>query len=340
MDSRFRRRICHALIDEKSESFAVFTDPLARLTTYHHRDESTVLISRECKFIQTLKKRPAFDRIGWAELLCLNHLLGRRTLFENIESAPTGMLYTCRREGGDLKTSLTSLYTTNLDEKDAPGKSTKNYAAELVDLWMDKCRTWGTCAGTTKNVVSLSGGKDSRVVAGVLTKLGIPFVAATFNDAYGVANPDVVASEALAKAMNMDWRLFLLEKPTDRQNEFLVQTTDGINPVANAAVIPFLEIIVKEWGRGVKCTSGGWRRLHLSRSKAGRACQDDRRCHPGLLRLQPGCHAAGRSGRNHGPDAWYTCRGIAFAAPVLSGTRRDAKGDSLQRLRARPKLGL
>jgi asparagine synthase (glutamine-hydrolysing) len=245
-----------ALADPARQLVLVFTDPFARLPLYYYASDSLLLIARECKFVQQLKPRPAFDKLGWAEILTFSHLLGRRTLFEDVHSAPGGMLLRCQVDGNRLRTNVSSLYTFNFDEKDGEGKSVRQYASELVDLWADRCRPWGACPDVTHNVISLSGGKDSRVVAAIMAREKVSCVAASYLDAYGVAKADIAAAEQLAAALGIPWQLFKVEAPTRDQMEFLVRIMDGINPVANAKMLPYLERIVAEWGRSAVYITG------------------------------------------------------------------------------------
>jgi len=245
-----------ALADPPKRLVLVFTDPFGRLPLYYYASDSLLLLARECKFVQRLKPRPAFDRLGWAEILTFNHLLGRRTLFEDVRSAPGGMLLRCQVDGDRLRTDVSSLYTFNFDEKDAPCKTVRHYASDLVDLWADRCRPWGAHPDVTHNLISLSGGKDSRVVAAIMARENIPCVAASYLDANGAAKADVAAAEQLAAALNIPWRLFKVDAPTRDQMEFLVGIMDGINPVANAKMLPYLERIVSEWGRSAVYITG------------------------------------------------------------------------------------
>lgn len=245
-----------AIAEPAARNLFVFTDPFGRLPLYYYADDSCLLIARECKFVQKLKPRPAFDKLGWAEMLSLKHLLGRRTLFEDVRSAPGGMMLHARSGGGRICTAMSSLFTFNFEEKDTPGRNIRTYASDLVDLFRLRCRQWGSHPDATENVLSLSGGKDARVIAAAMAKEGVPCVAATYIDPYGTAAIDARVAEQLAAALGLPWRLFRLPAPTRAQTEFLVRIKDGLNPAANAKMLPYLEEIVTQWGRGAVYISG------------------------------------------------------------------------------------
>ncbi|MBX3395923.1 MAG: hypothetical protein KF841_11215 [Phycisphaerae bacterium] len=245
-----------AMFDSSGRTAAVFGDPLARLALFHHSADGAFLLARECKFVQRLKADPAFDRVGWAEILTFNHLLGRRTLYEGVRSGPTGALFVCHNDGTRVRARSTSLYMTNLDDKDPPGRSSTDYARELVDLWRERCGPWGQCAGVSRNVISLSGGKDSRIVAAILSDLKLPYTATTYIDVHRDASADAKCAEGLAHAIGFDWRLLKIPAPSQAQVDFLVRATDGINPVANARMLPYLEMIVGEFGRSAMYITG------------------------------------------------------------------------------------
>ncbi|MHC4609716.1 MAG: asparagine synthase-related protein [Planctomycetota bacterium] len=234
----------------------IFTDPMGRLPLYYYADDTCLLVARECKFIQQLKPRPGFDRIGWAEFLSLRHLVGRRTLFEDVHRAVGAVLLGGGIEHGRLHGSVTPLVRFNFDEKDTSGRSLPDYASELADMFGALCRQRGTHPDVTDNIVSLSGGKDSRVVAAVMAKEGIRCTAATYLDAHGVAKADVAVAEKVAAALGIPWHLFKLPPPSAAEMEFLVRAKDGLNAVANARMLPYLERIVARWGRSAVYISG------------------------------------------------------------------------------------
>lgn len=237
-----------AMLDPKAGRAIVFADPFTRLPLFWHQGAAGVIISRECDVVVRLSAVRQFDRLAWAQALVFRHLIGARTFWEGIDHAPGGAAFDVRLDGSRVKADLHTTYTSNFDEKDAPGKSADAYADELAALWAERCRPLASPALPGRRILSLSGGKDSRVVAGVFAREKIPCVAATYLDAHGVASADAMAAESLAAALNIPWRLYRLGQPSPDAEQFLLRALSGTNSIAHGSLLLFLEQLVTDWG--------------------------------------------------------------------------------------------
>lgn len=236
----------------------VFNDPFGRLPLYEFHNETLMLLSRECKFIQRLKPEAEFDRIGWAEFLWLGYPLGQRTLFKDVRHLEGGTLLHAVTSGGRVRTEISSLHTFNFDEVDPPGRPIQSYAVELADLLRTASRNIARHPEVSKNVISLSGGKDSRAVAFALAREGIPAVAVTCLDERGKADREVPVAQELAAALKLKWHLLRTPRPSRGEMDRLARMKDGLNAVDMAYMLSFLEQIVSRWGaRAVYLTGDG-----------------------------------------------------------------------------------
>lgn len=87
--------------------------------------------------------------------------------------------------------------------------SPESVGADLAEVYLDSARQWfgsgapsasGPPSGLASGIqVRMSGGIDSRVIVGVLQKLGIPFEAVTFGQPH---DPDPKVAAALARTLN------------------------------------------------------------------------------------------------------------------------------------------
>jgi len=244
------------IASSQKKELLVFTDPLGRLPLYYHASDSQLLLARECKFVQSLKPRPDYDRIGCAQAIWLGYPLGRRTLFQDVTRAPGAMLLHACFKSHPIRLKRSVLFTFNMDDKDTAPGSPARYASELVGIFESVCTNWGSHPDVRQNVVSLSGGHDSRAVAAGLSKVGAPCVAATYLDSGGRARHDASIAEKVAEAVGFDWQLLKTRVPTRHDAERLVRFKDGLNYIGMAYILSYLEQIVARWGRGAMYITG------------------------------------------------------------------------------------
>ena len=120
-------------VDKASGDAAVLNDSLARLPCYYHAGPDRILVSREYLFIAGLMPAKSFDRLGMAEYLLFSYPLGERTLIAGVSRMPPGsLLRIVAREG---RLSLTPIHTHNFEDKPHAGKTMRQNADALVDLF-------------------------------------------------------------------------------------------------------------------------------------------------------------------------------------------------------------
>jgi len=118
----------------------------------------------------------ALDPEGALDLLQLGHQLGDRTLETNVHRVPPGSVVEFSSGGSPAVHTVARIefseanWSTPLDA----------IAAEMEARLLDSIRLAASKIGSP--VVPLSGGMDSRVVVGLLKRLGIPCVTASFGD--------------------------------------------------------------------------------------------------------------------------------------------------------------
>ena len=233
-----------------------FTDPFGRLPLYFYADDACLLLAREAKVVQRLKPSPRFDRIGWAQTIWVGFPLAQRTLFEDVSRCPAAMLLSASAEGGRIRTQVRSLFTFRFDETDEPGRDIEDYAREVVASFTNVCRTWGRHPGFTRNVLSLSGGHDSRAIAGALTRAGIEYDTATLQDASGDNIANVPLAQEVARLLGVHWSLSKLKEPDQALMDRLVEMKDGLNYVGIADMVEYTEGMAATWGRKALCLTG------------------------------------------------------------------------------------
>ncbi len=149
------------------------------------------------------------DPAAVAAYLSFKHLLGDRTLVAGLRRAP--WMSDPDGEGGWTPRPLPSTGTR------APASD--EIAAELHDVLLEECREY--VDGTGRVGLLLSGGMDSRIVAGVLRQVqreagGAPDVTAF---TWGLPDTrDVIYARRVAEGFGWDWRHFELSSDLLRRN--------------------------------------------------------------------------------------------------------------------------
>lgn len=244
-------------VDPESPEVVVFTDPvLGRLPLYQYSDDTCLLMSRECKFIQKLKPNPTFDRLGVAEYLFMGHSIGNRTLYTGVSHHPGAMLLRSRVEEDAIRTRTCSLFTLNFEDKDTSHRSPREHARTLVDLFIPACRDIGASSEGSPRVLCLSGGKDSRATAAGLARAGVEFLAVSHRDSWKRHTRDSAIAEQIAEKLGVPWHLLELGAPGQRDMDRVTWMKDGLNDTGNARVLQFHDMIVDRWGSGALQLSG------------------------------------------------------------------------------------
>jgi hypothetical protein len=128
--------------------------------------------------------------------------------------------------------------------------------AALADIFRQACRDRADAAGGARNVVALSGGLDSRIVATGLHAASAAASAATFHDPCGQTADDVRVAEQLARVLGFDWHLFALRPFTGQDALRLLRMKGGCNYLLSAFMLTFLEAVKQHYGPEVVYWSG------------------------------------------------------------------------------------
>ncbi len=240
--------------DLKKQNLYIFNDALGRLPLYYYVDDKIIVLSREISFITPFVKEIVFDKETLAEYLLFSTPLEDRTLISNVRRLRSGTLMKVRGAKKDL--SFSPIHVFNLDEKRNKGKSVKENAVELKNIFLDACNDRVQSLRKSNIIVSLSGGLDSRAVALALKKIGASFLAATFIDCESRYAADAEIAKIVAEKLQIPWKLFQLPKARIREIEKLLQYKGGLNYVGMKFILNFFEGIKKEYGTNISYWTG------------------------------------------------------------------------------------
>lgn len=244
-----------AVVRPETDEAVVFSDPFGRLPVYYSVSESSLILSRAAKFVQAFDPAPTFDRLGCAQFLAFGLPLGDRTVLEGVKSFPDAGLLRAEVLQGRIRWSIRRLHRWNLDDEDRT-RTARQHAAEFSDLFVPACRRWGSHADSRGNLVSLSGGHDSRLVVAGLARSGAGVVAVTYRDPSGKREAEVSCARQVTQAIGAEWHCLDLPAPAESAYEELAWLKDGMNWASMAYILSYLMEIVRRWGPGWTYLSG------------------------------------------------------------------------------------
>ena len=185
-----------AMRQKRTGKWALINDPLGRLALYHYRHLQFDCLSREVGLVSRLADDPTPNPLGMGQYLLFGFPLGTRMLWKDVERLPPASLPLWEEGSG----SLYLMYLSRLDfSLKHQGRSVEEIVEEMVSLFESACRDRADGAGL--NLLSLSGGLDSRTVAAGLKNAGCDFQAATFGSETDPPSEDLKIAEQLAAGL-------------------------------------------------------------------------------------------------------------------------------------------
>ena len=238
--------------DKSSGRLGLLNDALGRLPLYYYHDDGTFAFSRELRYLVESVGAEEFDPLGVAQCLLFGYSLGERTLLGRASRLRPGTKLTFDPDDGVV--TRTALHRFDFERKAHANRSRERNAAELVDLFETACEKrsgWGS-----RDVISLSGGLDSRsVLAGYHTTETSATAATMASDAH-VPSSDVEIAQQLARALDFDWQLYQLDPPTGEDLDTIVKTKSGRVGLMTSFIIDFFRRLQSDYGAGMTYVTG------------------------------------------------------------------------------------
>lgn len=235
-------------VSKKTNEFFLLNDVLGRLPLYYFINEDTELIvSREIRLMSTLKEigylnGNIFDMNGIAQFLLFSHTIGKRTLLQNISRLEPATLLIIR---SNSSIEMHNLHVFNFQNKAYASNSIKRNVQSLVPLFTRACKN--RLDQNAKNLISLSGGLDSRAIAAVLHANKADCIAVTspepnWKPVAGNSSETNVA-EKLANQFNMEVQKYDIMTPRANDMLMLLKSKNGLVYLAHSFLPRFLEHI-------------------------------------------------------------------------------------------------
>lgn len=247
--------VIHNLTDKR---IAIFNDSLGRLALYSYQSDFGLIITREISFILNLSLPIKIDTMGIAQFLFFGYSLHTRTLYEKLKRVQPGTLFIVDAEKANIETMDVHKY--NLDNKFDELPDMEIILNDMENLF--RTASINRCEEGFENILSLSGGLDSRAVLAVLEKASINYKAYTFTKDDKSNQDDVNISEDLSKLFNIDWNLLQLGQAEQKDISFLLETKRGMNDLGNNFMVQFLrKLLDKEGNKLLYITGDGGHRV-------------------------------------------------------------------------------
>ena len=235
------------VLDKRTNNFFVMNDLLGRLPLYYcFKDKAELIISREIQFLSYLfhdsyENDNKFDMMGIAQFLLFSHTLGRRTLLTDISRLEAASILRVSKDNSKIE--VYNLHIFDFEDKTYAHDSINKNVQGLVPLFLEACKN--RVDQNAKNLISLSGGFDSRAVAASLHRSKILCYAVTspepsWRPVIGNLSETLIA-EKLADALNIEYENYGIMVPKATNLLTLIRIKNGLTYLGHGFLPCFLE---------------------------------------------------------------------------------------------------
>ncbi|MFZ6053485.1 hypothetical protein [Halocola ammonii] len=219
-----------------SKKSGVVNDVLGRLPIYSCAIEGDHILTRNADFPGKLKKL-TLDHQGAAESLTFGFTLGDRTVYQGVKRLAGGSYASVVGKELNFYRHKTTDYDLLLGSKPDPER-TANQATELFISALESRTRF-----CDNPLLALSGGLDSRALAGGFDALGIQYKAITYRDVAGSAERDVEVARLITNAHSQELTLVDLKNPEKRDFLELYDCKNGQSMLDMTFMVPFLRTL-------------------------------------------------------------------------------------------------
>lgn len=212
----------------------IFNDLFGRLPVYFAQSEGKTIISRDIASLRASVGDSEYDRFSVASTLIFGFVPGIKTLWKGINRlthASLMKLDTFTKQ----KISIQKIcdFTDRTENKEVK-------ISELLDLLTNA--TQNRIRNLPNPALSLSGGLDSRLIAGILDKNKLSAPTFTYQDDQGSANADIESVNEMIKMLRIqDQHTFIkLTNAGKSDQDELLLCKQGLNYLGMAFLVPYL----------------------------------------------------------------------------------------------------
>lgn len=213
----------------------IFNDLFGRLPVYYALTEGKIIVSRDIAAIRRASEKSDYDPFSVASTLIFGYVLGIKTLWKGIYRFPAASLLEMSTSSvEDIHIRSICSFSERSDNNDVT-------ASELLDLLSEAVQN--RIQRIPYPALSLSGGLDSRLIAGILAKNKVKIPIFTYQDEAGSVSADSVSVKEMIKILGIkNQHTFLkLSNPGKVELDELLQCKQGLNYLGMAFLVPYLK---------------------------------------------------------------------------------------------------
>lgn len=239
------------IYDKITKRISLLNDIFARLPIYYAKTPKGLIVSRNQISIVNILNKKNIDKFAVAELLLLGFFISNRTLIENISKFAPGSLLSIDVES--KKWQLSKVFRFNFDARKADKKNDYNKKIKnLVDLFNKSVRQ----RVDEINILGLSGGLDSRVIAASLSNQDIKTRYVSRVSSKNEERQDVSIAKKLAEILSVNHQVVTCSKPNEVLHNKLLALKLGLNDVGNLNNIAYEQELLSRFGNNFTYLTG------------------------------------------------------------------------------------
>jgi hypothetical protein len=215
--------------DATTGAVHIVNDRFSARPFYTLRSKEGVYFSSNLTFLLELAQTPYHpDVIGWLETCTASHTFGTRTTAQGIERLRPGTHLTISSE------AVTERQYWRLEHRPDTSLDPSKHSAEVFEAFRAGTELRARLVG--RGILALSGGLDSRLVAGALPR-DTNYSAFTFVDKAGAdSTPQTSAAAAVSAALGLRHHIEALPSRFTRPSE-VIALTGGMRPYQDMAIV-------------------------------------------------------------------------------------------------------
>jgi asparagine synthase (glutamine-hydrolysing) len=261
-------------LNKKNKEFVIINDILGRLPIYIYDVGSKVIISRDISLLAYIisynynkdnnntENECILDKKAITQYILFGYTLDKRTLLKDIFRMSPGCVTRLRIDKNSIskirKLEIDNVFSFNFEKKPHYNDTLKENSERIVSLFTKACRDRAN--HDCYNIISLSGGFDSRLVAAFFHHNKIPCRCITYKDhgwrpLFGNKSEAEIANR-IARTFNFDWKNYDSFQASSVDFLKLLDTKLGSVHLGYSFMLPILEDLKKKYTSGAVLITG------------------------------------------------------------------------------------
>ncbi len=242
------------IYDKSLHTTVIFNDVLARFSLYKSETEHFLIFSRNIKYIRSFISLSA-NKQAFLETLTFRFSLGSKTLYKEVERMPGGMIVEI--SGGNIKSQ--KYHEFNYEQMIIKDFDIHLELPEIEKLFNEAVKNRAGLGDL--NIISISGGLDSRAVSAAFKNAGLECRLISFLDNEGGALNDIKYAKEIAAALAIPLEVVALPDPPITDYDLFFNEKYGLNGLDMAFLLDFFRHLANLSKQPVMFTGDGGDRI-------------------------------------------------------------------------------